>query len=121
MSSCILVRLQAKSYILVSSTKTLQQIWTHSGKALVKIVKSIGPNTLPCGIPLCTSLADQSFPTLTLGFFAMQSLQFTFTDFLLFHKRYQSLIENSIKRFLTGMKDVSICLDQYYAGQLADC
>ena len=51
MYSCILVQLQAESYILVLSTNALQQLLAHSVKTLTKIVNGIGPSTLPCGIP----------------------------------------------------------------------
>ena len=62
MSSYILVQLQAESYILVSSAKTLQQHWTHSSRSLIKILNSISPSTLPCWMPLNTSaFIDQSF------------------------------------------------------------
>ena len=70
MSSCILVQLHAKLYILLSSAKTLQQLSTHSGKSLIKLVNSTGPSTLPWGYhSLGQPLLTSPFPSLPFDFY----------------------------------------------------
>ena len=50
----ILSQLTSMLKIFVSSAKILQLLDISVGESLINIVNNIGPNILPCGIPLST-------------------------------------------------------------------
>ena len=55
------------SYNFVSSAKFLHVDFVNSGRSFMKIVNNIGPEMLPCGIPLKTAVGfDRDAPSLTL-------------------------------------------------------
>jgi hypothetical protein len=47
---------------LVSSAKSLIMFSNASGRSFMYMANSMGPNTLPCGIPLATSVHDEFWP-----------------------------------------------------------
>ena len=57
-SSCVSLR----AYSFVSSANIFTLLFTARGISLMYMTKSVGPSTLPCGIPLVTGAGDDAFP-----------------------------------------------------------
>ena len=69
-SSCNIVVLSVVFYIFVLSAKIVTCEEIEIGKSFIKIVNSIGPKTLPCGIPDVTLYHSVHTPLpITLCFF----------------------------------------------------
>ena len=86
--SCCPLGMSVRWYTFVSSAyiTALESFLSASGRSLIYMTKSIGPNTDPWGIPLVTAdHSEVADPTRTLCFVLSGSLISTWAEHLLFH------------------------------------